>query len=378
MTELWKLESVSLDKRVRDVSLSITTGVTAVLGHSGAGKTSLLNLLVGFEKPTAGTIYGRPATFWVAQDFGLWPHLTAAEHLQAVNYQKADLLDEFDLRDRADALPHRLSQGERSRLSVARALATEATVLVLDEPLAHVDPARVGKYWEVIRRRAKSLVFATHSPRAVLAEAKQVICLQEGRVIYSGEVEELYWRPTTPELAACFGEANWLGPDESRLWLRREESAARCYRPEQIELETAPESPLVVESARFEGAVAEVELRHESNGKRRRFWHRPSGNHLAKGTRVVLKALLMVMLCIGCGGTSSTTLLPVREVHTWPVPSEGTKLPAVRSLGVGNQGEILVGLWVRWHVAKTMEHAGFVHRETGGRVRPHERRSGGE
>src|SRR5690606_31158038 len=87
---LWKLENVTLagrrQPRLDGVSLEIPPGATAVLGHSGAGKTSLLNLLVEFETPDAGTIEhtrlrgnGRLGLFWVPPDLGLWPHLTVGE-----------------------------------------------------------------------------------------------------------------------------------------------------------------------------------------------------------------------------------------------------------------------------------------------------------
>ena len=174
---LWTLKDVSLGCRLIDVTVGVPRGVTAVLGHSGAGKTSLLNLLVGFERPDAGTLtaaldwegHTRPL-FWAPQDDGLWPHLSARDHLAAMGTGQADaLLAEFDLTGRAGALPPTLSQGERTRLAVARALAADAAVLVMDEPLAHVDPARLGKYWEAIRRRMEasgsSLVFSTRPTR---------------------------------------------------------------------------------------------------------------------------------------------------------------------------------------------------------------------
>ena len=83
-TTLWTLDRVTLGRRLRDVTLTIERGVTAVLGHSGAGKTSLLNLLVGFESADSGEVsarfdrgaHARPL-FWAPQDDGLWPHLTA-------------------------------------------------------------------------------------------------------------------------------------------------------------------------------------------------------------------------------------------------------------------------------------------------------------
>ena len=299
MTEtLWTLDRVSLGQRLRDVTLHISGGVTAVLGPSGAGKTSLLNLLVGFEQPEAGTItapfaQGKRARpiFWAPQGEGLWPHLTVREHVAVMGSRETDaLLDEFDLAARAGARPETLSQGERARLAVARALAADAAVLVMDEPLAHVDSTRVGQYWDVLSRRllqaGTSLVFATHVPGTVLGQAQQVICLREARVVNAGGVCELYETPATAELAGCLGEANWIEPADARVWLQREDSTAHCYRPERIAIEPAADGVLRVEAARFHGAVAEAILRHEGSGATRRFWHRPAGNGLARGMLV--------------------------------------------------------------------------------------------
>jgi len=396
---LWQLAGIGLGQRLSDITLHIEPGVTAVLGQSGAGKTSLLNLLAGFEQPDAGKLrvgfnHGahRIPLFWVPADGGLWPHLTVWEHLAAVTGEDfpnrdcrqsragispapqarqreqrvgfADAgrrdacptleagtdwwLDQFDLTHRRQSRPDTLSAGEQSRLSVARALAADAAVLVMDEPLEHVDPSRVGRYWRIIRRqvttRGTSLVFATHSPRPVLAEAQRVICLQDGRLQYAGEVEPLYWRAASPELAGCLGEANWLEPEAARLWLQREEAKARCFRPEQISTQLDGQSPFVVESARFQGAVAELELRHEPTGFVRTFYHRPPSNQLAQGARIVLKVLLSLLLClhiVGCRQSPAGPAIPVTEVHSWPVPPEGLLQPAARSLTIGNQGEVI-------------------------------------
>ena len=92
---LWKLENVSLAgaerPRLHEARLQISTGLTAIVGQSGAGKSSLLNLLVEFENPNTGTLTaklpnvdGRLPLFWVPQNLGLWPHLSIIEHLQAV------------------------------------------------------------------------------------------------------------------------------------------------------------------------------------------------------------------------------------------------------------------------------------------------------
>ena len=294
---LWTLDRVSLGvARLREISVTIARGVTAVLGWSGAGKTSLLNLLVGFEKPERGIIAGPRSVFWVPQNGGLWPHCTAREHLALVK-PSGDGLDEmlaaFDLAERAEARPAELSEGECARLAVARALMVQAEVFVMDEPLVHVDPARVANYWRAIREHLAAtntaLVFATHEPERVLGEAQRVICLSEGEVLHAGQVGALYADPPTRELMECLGPGNWLTPEEAELWLDAPCAAARCFRPEQIEIEPANISHVVVRSASFRGAIAEVELHNINAAVSRRFFHRPAGAALQAGMPAAIR-----------------------------------------------------------------------------------------
>ena len=294
---LWTLGNVNLAPgRLQDVSLTIPAGVTSVLGWSGAGKTSLLNVLVGFEKPDRGILDGPRTLYWSPQGDGLWPHLTSREHLETVQCP-AERIDEmlaaFDLLDCADTRPGELSEGERSRLSVVRALAAPAKVLVMDEPLSHVDPVRVGRYWTMIRTLLdaddRSLVFSTHSPEAAMSQAKYVVCLREGRVLHSGPIAEVYANPPTPEVMECLGPGNWLTPQEAELWLDEAIPQARCFRPEQIEIEPAHISHVVVRESSFLGSVAEAELRHVNAATARKFLHRPSGPHLQPGSPVSVR-----------------------------------------------------------------------------------------
>ena len=288
---LWQLDAVSLaPARLREITLAIPRGITAVVGWSGAGKTSLLNLLAGFEKADAGKISGGEKVAWVPQNGGLWPHCTAREHLEIAraSSEKTDaLLAQFDLAEKARALPHELSEGEQSRLAVARALATDGEVLVMDEPLVHVDPARVGKYWRAIRehlaRTNSSLVFATHEPEAALGEAQHAICLREGRVLHAGPVAGLYANPPTPELMEFLGAGNWFTPEEARHWLGLGIANARCFRPEQLAIEPCESGPFVVEAARFCGSIAEVQI------GARRFFHRPAKGLLQPGMSATIE-----------------------------------------------------------------------------------------
>ena len=390
---LWKLTNVTLRGRARPrldgVNVDIPTGITAVMGRSGAGKTSLLNLLVGFERPDRGTIErgdgeterqrdgGRRrrgdgendsaslsllvtpslrhpiSTYWSPPDDGLWPHLSVRQHVELVaagDAAQADrLLSAFDLTGVADARPATLSEGERARVSATRALASDARVLVLDEPLAHVDPLRLGHYWDVLREhchaRGTSLVFASHQPETVVREATSVLCLDEGRVIWQGAVAELYDRPPTPELAQFLGPVNWLAADEAAAWLQVDCDQPLALRPERLHIEAADTSPLLVDDARFCGAFGEVDVRHEESGRRRRLIHRPSGDLLRRGMRVALSATLglcLALCCAGCDEVGSGSPLPLQPVRVESLPVEEGFLPAPRSMDISPEGNLFV------------------------------------
>lgn len=357
---LWQLEEVSLEPgRLRGLTVAIPAGVTAVLGWSGAGKTSLLNLLAGFERPTGGRMLGGPARVaWVPQNGGLWAHCTVGEHLALAARAAGgagggeSLLAAFDLAGREGARPGELSAGEQARLSVARALAMEAPVLVMDEPLVHVDPARRGRYWAAIRahlaRTGASLVYSTHEPEAVLAEAGQVLCLRGGRVLHAGPAAALYWEPPTEELMGFLGPGNWLEPAEAQRWLGGGvPAAARCVRPEALAIE--PMGPMEpgggarVVAARFKGAVEEAELVASAGGEARTFFHRPRGPRLEPGMSVVLRLLALVCLMLaGCGRGEGVPELAPRELRSWPLPPDGASLPTPRSVATGNNDELAV------------------------------------
>jgi iron(III) transport system ATP-binding protein len=345
---LWQLESVCLGPaRLREITIAIPRGVTAVLGCSGAGKTSLINLLAGFEKPDAGTISGTERVSWVPQNGGLWPHCTAREHLEIARPSGEgidELLAALDLSEKAGSHPNNLSEGEQSRLAVARALAAPAAVLVMDEPLVHVDPACIGNYWRAIRehtvRTNVSFVFSTHEPEAALGEAEHVICLRDGRALHAGRVRELYANPPTEELMLCMGAGNWFTPEDAAHWLSAD---ARCLRPEQLEIVPARDGAFVVESSRFKGSIAEAELHDERSAARRTFFHRPVRDCLESGMRVALRVLLLCLcaLVLACDRSTAPVLVP-REINSWQLPPDGPSLPTPRSVTTGNHDELVV------------------------------------
>lgn len=228
----------------------------------------------------------------------------------------------------------------------------------MDEPLASVDPARLGRYWDAIRlhcaRTATSLVFASHSTETVLREAQLAICLAEGRVLYVGDIQQLYHRPATRQLAQFLGPANWFTPAESRRWLAEDQQHDRCFRPEQVVLEKCDGSRLIVQSSRFAGSIAEVELAEEGTEQRRSVFHRPRGNMLVAGDHVSLKICLNLLFCfflLGCGRSGTQPQLTVQQIKHWSMPPHGPTIPAPRAIEWGpentayvldNAGRVLV------------------------------------
>lgn len=292
---VWSLNGVTLSgrdhPRLDSVSLEISSGVTAVMGASGAGKSSLLSLLAEFEQPDDGIIqFEKPNTplpaalalFWSPQDHGLWPHLTVEQHVHYVLPARAKCgrsatqwLELFGLGQLRTSLPDSLSQGERSRLAIVRALASEAAVLVLDEPLVHVDPLLAHRCWRImdehIRTHCSTVVFSTHDPDAVLKYAQNVICLGNGKTTFSGSVKSLWLQPPTKELAWLLGPCNWLLPTDfaSNDAVPQDSGCdVCCVRPSQLELRQDAGGQFTVES--ILRAASTTELRLGERGSERK------------------------------------------------------------------------------------------------------------
>ena len=414
---LWQLKNVELrDPRGRkkrkqhDVhrarlhidDLTIRPGVTAIIGASGAGKSSLLNLLVGYEHATQGAIRrfdhasdsstesGDPSTslpvYWAPQQGGLWPHLTVREHLLRVmptadntsgtdnvaaasRWLAAMDLDEFD--DAAAgrrAWPATLSAGERDRLSVLRAVAARPRVVVLDEPLSHIDPSRQHRYWPAILKaiasHTGSMVFATHVAEQVLMYAAHAVFMDKGQVLYAGDVQSLYWRPPTPQLAAALGPGNWLTAEAAGQWLSVTIDQPRCFRPEQIEVVSNPQSMFTLEANHEAGPIAEATLAHAESDQRISLWHRPPGptidssestesHGLCIGQRVTAKlrgALLSILAWLIVGAMTMSLVacsdadpaLNITSSVTWHMPPQRTAVPAPRGADIDDDGNAYV------------------------------------
>ena len=178
----------------------------------------------------------------------------------------AEWLERFRLSTLADSRPAELSEGEQSRLSVARALASEAEVLLFDEPLAHVDAAHRESDWRVVMDFAsefcRGVVFATHEPAIIRTFADHVLSLDRGRVQFAGPVEQLLYFPPDRTSAWLLGPCNWLD-EETRKVFPETDSARTCLRPEETRINVDSDGRFVVSRIDSSGTQSRFELSDE-------------------------------------------------------------------------------------------------------------------
>jgi ABC-2 type transport system ATP-binding protein len=205
------LEATGLVKRfgereaLRGVSLAARAGeLVAVIGPNGAGKTTLLSILAGIQSADAGEISHRPADLgWVPQQPALYGKLTVRENLQLfARLEGRDdvpatvdrMLEQTDLRERADDQVSVLSGGNRQRVNIAIGLLAEPEVLLLDEPSASLDPRQRARLWEFIltlAARGTAVLYSTHDVQEAERHAQRVIVLADGERLFSGSPREL-------------------------------------------------------------------------------------------------------------------------------------------------------------------------------------------
>ncbi|HEX5500012.1 MAG TPA: ABC transporter ATP-binding protein [Thermomicrobiales bacterium] len=200
--------------------------VAGLIGASGAGKTTLLRIIAGLSSSTSGTIAltggaqgVRPRIGMAFQNLALWPHLTARRHLECVlsawprrqRRSRAEaVLDEAGLpRDCWERRPAQLSGGEAQRLALARALAPRPEILLLDEPLAHLDAERKGELLRLIGQlpdaNSVTVVYVTHVWGEAAAICAQIAMMDAGRIKQSGAPDQLFWAPADRKMALLSG-----------------------------------------------------------------------------------------------------------------------------------------------------------------------------
>jgi sulfate transport system ATP-binding protein len=223
---------------VDDVSLDIPDGeLTALLGPSGSGKSTLLRIIAGLEIPDSGTIrlgnrdvtdvppQGRGIGF-VFQHYAPFKHMTVYDNVAfglsirkrpkaEIKRKVTELLTLVQIQHLADRYPNQLSGGQRQRMALARALAVEPEVLLLDEPFGALD-ARVRKELRQWLRRLHdethvTTVFVTHDQEEAMEVADRIVVMNTGEIEQIGGPRELYERPANEFVMSFIGPVNQVG-----------------------------------------------------------------------------------------------------------------------------------------------------------------------
>jgi sulfate transport system ATP-binding protein len=242
---------------LEDVSLSVPDGsLTALLGPSGGGKSTLLRVIAGLEVPDSGEVLfsGEAVTTLPAQERGVgfvFQHYAAFKHmtvrdniafgLKIRKRPKDEIRDRVDellalvhLGGWADRYPAQLSGGQRQRMALARALAVQPRVLLLDEPFGALDATVRKELRDWLRKLHDEVhvttIFVTHDQEEALEVAQQVAVINVGRIEQTGTPDDLYERPANPFVMGFVGPVSqlggrWVRPHDIELLDDREDGA---------------------------------------------------------------------------------------------------------------------------------------------------------
>jgi sulfate transport system ATP-binding protein len=268
---------------VDDVSLQVEGGsLTALLGPSGSGKSTLLRIIAGLEWPDAGEIVlaGKEATAlapqkrnvgFVFQHYAAFKHMTVRDNVafglkvrkrpkQEIRERVDELLHLVQLHGFGDRYPSQLSGGQRQRMALARALAVEPEVLLLDEPFGALDARVRAELREWLMRLHDvvhvTTVFVTHDQEEAMEISDQIAVMNHGRLEQVGAPRELYDEPASEFVMTFVGDANVIG--------------GALVRPHDVELLTEPQDGAVeamIVRATILGRDVKVELHDESGAE---------------------------------------------------------------------------------------------------------------
>jgi iron(III) transport system ATP-binding protein len=333
--DLWK--GYAGTEVLRSVDLDVPHGsLSAVLGLSGCGKTTLLRVIAGFERAQRGRVAlsgrvlddgrsyivpERRGIGYVPQEGALFPHLDVKANVgfglsraERRGSTVGELLEMVGLSSLARRMPHELSGGEQQRAALARALARRPALLLLDEPFSSLDATLRGTVREevsaLLRRQGTTTVLVTHDQEEALSLADSVAVLRDGKIIQQGSPTDIYKAPADARLAGFLGEANLVeatfGDGRAQtplgaLELREDPSTPTStrgmvvVRPEQLQVSAGAGRNGeglggTVEQCRYYGHDALLRIRAEGSPSIELLARVHGDRALAAGTHVVVTA----------------------------------------------------------------------------------------
>lgn len=266
---------------IKNASFSIESGQNiAVIGESGCGKSTLLKLIYGlydldegsisyFGNPILGPKYnlvpGEDYIKYLAQDFDLMPYITVAENvgkfLSNTNqlHKKEriqELLEMVEMTEYANTKAKYLSGGQQQRVALARVLAVEPEILLLDEPFSQIDTFRKNSLrrnlFRYLKDRGVTCIIATHDSTDALSFSDETIVMKDGYVLAKGNSKSLYENPADKYIASLFGEVNELKLSDLIADIEGEDEVLLLY-PHQLKVVDNGIMTAVVKRSYFKG-----------------------------------------------------------------------------------------------------------------------------
>lgn len=283
MLEIKDISFTYSDKPViENISFTIAKGEnTAIIGESGCGKSTLLKLIYGLynldsgainynEKPILGPKYnlvpGEDYIKYLAQDFDLMPYITVEENVgkflsnmypEQKKARVQELLDMVEMNAFAKVKAKFLSGGQQQRVALARVLALEPEIILLDEPFSQIDSFRKNSLrrnlFKYLKDKGVTCIIATHDSTDALSFSDETIVIQNGKIVAKGDSKSLYENPANKYIASLFGEVNELQLSQI-IDIEDDEDVALLLYPHQLKVVDNAIMKAVVKQCYFKGS----------------------------------------------------------------------------------------------------------------------------
>jgi len=266
---------------LHNISFNVKTGQNvAIIGESGCGKSTLLKVLYGMYDVNEGEITfkgdkvtgpkynlvpGMPYMKYQAQDFDLMPYTTAAENVgsflsnfypEEKKRRIAELLNIVEMADFADVKIKNLSGGQQQRIALAKVIAVEPQVLLLDEPFSHIDNFRKNalrrNLFAYLKQKNVTCIVATHDSADALSFADETIVIQNGTLVDKAPSKEIYYNPKNKYTASLFGEVNEIKLELLTLTQKPDETV--LLYPHQLRVAEGGPLKVIVKQCYFKGS----------------------------------------------------------------------------------------------------------------------------
>lgn len=268
---------------LKSISIALEKGKTlAIIGESGCGKSTLLKIIYGLYDLNDGQIFweenkvlgpkynlipGMDYMKYLAQDFDLMPFITVAENVgkylsniykDKKNERVSELLEIVEMTEFANTKAQFLSGGQMQRVAIARVLALEPEVLLLDEPFSHIDNFRKNslrrKLFSYLKEKQITTIIATHDSTDVLSYADEVIVMKDGEIIEKGSPKSIYNFPKNSYVASLFDDVNEITINGKKEF----------FFPHQLQIVSKSDLKVTVLNCYFRGSHYLVEAKFEN------------------------------------------------------------------------------------------------------------------